>query len=64
MSVIYDCQGLVTHYDFLKIYRIIQYFRNTFKSNMVKNIFKVYKKTTFLLKNKQKKKKHKNLYNE
>ena len=63
MSVIYDCQGLVTHYDFLKIYRIIQYFRNTFKSNMVKNIFKVYKKTTFLLKNK-KKKKHKNLYNE
>ena len=63
MSVIYDCQGLVTHYDFLKIYRIIQYFRNTFKSNMVKNIFKVYKKTTFLLKNK-KKTKHKNLYNE
>ena len=63
MSVTYDCQGLVTHYDFLKIYRIIQYFRNTFKSNMVKKIFKVYKKTTFLLKNK-KKTKNKNLYNE
>ena len=61
MSVIYDCQGLVTHYDFLKIYRIIQYFRNTFKSNMVKNIFKVYKKTTFLLKNKKKKKTQKSV---
>ena len=43
-------KGLVTHNDILKIYRIIQYFKNIVKCNMVKNIFKTYKKITFLLK--------------
>ena len=43
-------KGLVTHNDILKIYRIIQYSKNIFKCNMVKNIFKIYKKITFLLK--------------
>ena len=41
--------GLVTH-DILKIYEIIQYSKNIFKCNMVKNSFEIYKKTTFLLK--------------
>ena len=43
-------KGLVTHNDILKIYRIIQYFKNIFKRNMVKIIFKIYKKIRFLLK--------------
>ena len=43
-------KGLVTHSDILKIYRIIQYSKGIFKCNMVKNIFKMYKKITFLLK--------------
>ena len=44
------CKGLITHNDILNIYRIIQYFKNIFKFNIVKNIFKMYKKITFLLK--------------
>ena len=43
-------KGLVTHNDILKIYRIIQYSRNIFKCNNAKNILKIYKKITFLLK--------------
>ena len=43
-------KGLVTHNHILKIYRIIQYSKNVFKCNMVKNILKIYKKITFLLK--------------
>ena len=43
-------KGLVTHNDILKIYRIIQYSKNIFKCNMIKNIFKICKKITFLLK--------------
>ena len=43
-------KGLVTHNNILKICRIIQYSKNIFKCNMVKNIFKIYKKVTFLLK--------------
>ena len=43
---------LVTHNDILKIYKIIQYSENIFKCNMGKNIFKIYKKITFLLKKK------------
>ena len=43
-------KGLVTHSDILKIYRIIQYSKNIFKCNMVKNIFKIYKNIKFLLK--------------
>ena len=42
-------KGLVTHNDILKIYRIIQYSKNIFKCNIVKNIFKIYKKIKFLL---------------
>ena len=42
--------GIVTHNDILKIYRIVQYFKNIFKCNTVKNIFKIYKQITFLLK--------------
>ena len=41
---------LVTHHDILKIYRIIQYSKNIFKCNMVKNILKIYKKIIYLLK--------------
>ena len=41
---------LVTLKEILKIYRIIQYFKNIFKCNMVKNIFKIDKKIAFLLK--------------
>ena len=40
----------ITHNDILKIYRIIQYSKNIFKYNMVKNIFKIYKNNIFLLK--------------
>ena len=36
--------GFVTHNHILKIYRIIQYSKNIFKCNMVKNIFKISKK--------------------
>ena len=43
-------KGLVTHNDILKTYIIIQYFKNIFKRNMVKNIFKIYKMIRFLLK--------------
>ena len=43
-------KGFVTHNDILKIYRIIQYSKNIFECNMVKNIFKIYKKITFFLK--------------
>ena len=43
-------KGLVTHNDILKIYRVIQYFKNIFKCDMVKDIFKIYEKITFLLK--------------
>ena len=38
------------HNDILKIYRIIQYFRNICKCNMVKKFFRMYKMFTFLLK--------------
>ena len=44
-------KGLVTHNDIQKIYRIIQYFKNIFKCNMVKNIFKIYKDKIFTQKN-------------
>ena len=44
------CKGLVTHNDILKIYGIIQYSKNIFKCNMVKNINKIYKKIALLLK--------------
>ena len=43
-------KGLVTHNDILKICRITQYSKNIFKYAVVKNIFKIYKKITFLLK--------------
>ena len=33
--------GLVTHNDIPKIYIIIQYFKNIFKCNMVKNILEI-----------------------
>ena len=48
--LIFVPEGLVTHNNILKTSRIIQYFKNIFKCNMVKNIFKIYKKITFLLK--------------
>ena len=41
---------LVTYHDIPKIYRIIRYSKNILKFNMVKNIFKIYKKITVLLK--------------
>ena len=41
---------LATHYNILKIYGIIQYSTNIFKCNLVKIIFEIYKKITFLLK--------------
>ena len=43
-------KGLIIQNDILKIYRSIQYSKNIFKCNMVKNIFKIYQKVTFLLK--------------
>ena len=42
-------KGLVTHNHILKIYRIIQYSGNIIKCNMVKNIFEICIKITFLL---------------
>ena len=33
-----EYKGLVTHNDILKIYRIIKYFKNIFKCNMVTNM--------------------------
>ena len=47
-SLLSYSEGLVTHNDILKICRIIQYSKNNFKYNMVKNSFKIYKKITFL----------------
>ena len=39
----YMFKGLVTHNDILKIYTIIQYLKNIFRCNMVKNIFRIMK---------------------
>ena len=40
-TIMFVTSGVVTHNEILKIYRIIQYFKNIFKRNMVKNIFEV-----------------------
>ena len=47
--ILYSSKGLVTHNYILKIHRVIQYSKNIFKCNLVKNILKIYKKITFLL---------------
>ena len=40
-------KGLITNNDILKIYRIIKYFKDISKRNMVKNIFKIKKRSYF-----------------
>ena len=44
-------KGLVTHNDILKIYRNIQYSKNIYKCNMVKNVLTYIKRSHFYSKN-------------